>query len=251
MRGRSRTTSTTTTTAEQYVSLGTLEQGIPPVPMPDISSGRVPLPRGIFMRSPEPERRRPRRHPAVERGLRAPAAVGHRGELAYVGTRRRRRLRRPQPQLRRPGGGNARGSTSRWPAPPPSTTGRRGPRAATTRLQVAINRPFKNGLLLKGAYTLSKAKNMADEDGWVGLPWNRPLEVDDNFALAGFDRTHDFQMGFLYDLPFVKNSERAARGDRAEAGSSTGSSPPTRGRRSRSPAPTRRSTARAARRSAR
>jgi len=34
-------------------------------------------------------------------------------------------------------------------------------------LQVALNRPFKNGLLLKGAYTLSKAKDMttSGEDG--------------------------------------------------------------------------------------
>ncbi|MBA2645203.1 MAG: hypothetical protein H0U81_00255, partial [Pyrinomonadaceae bacterium] len=80
--------------------------------------------------------------------------------------------------------------------------------AARTRsryhsLQVAINRPFQNGLLLKGAYTLSRAKNMADEDGWVGLNWNHPLKYEDNFALAGFDRTHVFQMGFVYDLPFL------------------------------------------------
>jgi hypothetical protein len=27
-----------------------------------------------------------------------------------------------------------------------------------------------------------------------------------NFALAGYDRTHNFQMGFLYELPFAKNS---------------------------------------------
>ena len=33
---------------------------------------------------------------------------------------------------------------------------------------MAINRPFKAGLLLKGAYTLSKAKNETDDDGWVG-----------------------------------------------------------------------------------
>ncbi|MBO0863172.1 MAG: hypothetical protein J2P21_32705, partial [Chloracidobacterium sp.] len=71
-------------------------------------------------------------------------------------------------------------------------------------LQVALNRPFKNGLMLKGAYTLSHSMDMADEDGWVGLTWNTPLKYADNFATSGFDRTHVFQMGFLYELPFLK-----------------------------------------------
>jgi len=74
-------------------------------------------------------------------------------------------------------------------------------------LQLALNRPFKNGLLLKGAYTLSKSENMADDDGWVGLTWNTPLKYNDNYALAGYDRTHVFQMGFVYELPFAKNSK--------------------------------------------
>jgi hypothetical protein len=47
---------------------------------------------------------------------------------------------------------------------------------------------------------------MADEDGWVGLTWNSPLMYDQNFALSGFDRTHIFQIGVIYDLPFMKNA---------------------------------------------
>ena len=75
-------------------------------------------------------------------------------------------------------------------------------------LQVALNRPFRNGLLLKGAYTLSRSENETsnDEDGWAGLTWNHPGLLDRNFALAGFDRTHVFQMGFIYELPFAKSS---------------------------------------------
>ncbi len=37
-------------------------------------------------------------------------------------------------------------------------------------LRMALNRPFKNGLLLKGAYTFSKALNEADADGWTVKP---------------------------------------------------------------------------------
>ena len=71
-------------------------------------------------------------------------------------------------------------------------------------LQIGVNRPFKNGLMLKGAYTWSQSKNMADEDGWTGLTWNYLPKYDDNFAIAGFDRTHVFQMGWAYELPFLK-----------------------------------------------
>jgi hypothetical protein len=72
-------------------------------------------------------------------------------------------------------------------------------------LQVGVNRPFKNGLMLKGAYTWSQAKNMADEDGWTGLTWNYAPKYDDNFAIAGFDRTHMFSLGWVYELPFLKD----------------------------------------------
>jgi hypothetical protein len=75
-------------------------------------------------------------------------------------------------------------------------------------LQVALNRPFRNGLLLKGAYTLSRSENETsnDEDGWAGLTWNHPALLERNLATAGFDRTHVFQLGFVYELPFAKDS---------------------------------------------
>ena len=66
-----------------------------------------------------------------------------------------------------------------------------------------MNRPFTKGLLLKGAYTLGKAMNMADDDGWTGLTFNTPSQLDRNYAHAGFDRTHNFQMGFVYQLPLA------------------------------------------------
>jgi hypothetical protein len=73
-------------------------------------------------------------------------------------------------------------------------------------MQMAINRPFKHGLLLKGAYTFSKALNETDDDGWVGLTWNQPSQLHRNYARAGFDRPHVLQMGFVYELPFGRDS---------------------------------------------
>ncbi len=121
-------------TAEQYGWLGTLEHGIPPVPVPDLSSGRVALPPQHLHAHAEPDRRQPRPPAAGERGGRAPLPGRHRDRARVRARALGRRLRRPQPQLRRarrrPGGA---GSTSRWPGPPTSRTGRRAPSAATTR----------------------------------------------------------------------------------------------------------------------
>mgnify|MGYP006144803575 CR=1 FL=1 len=55
-------------------------------------------------------------------------------------------------------------------------------------MQLQLTRPFKKGLLLRGAYTLGKTMNMADQDGWVGVLYNSPEVFDRNYAPAGFDR---------------------------------------------------------------
>jgi len=196
-------------TAEQYFWNTTLEQGIPPVPIPDVSSGQVQLPRGVFFRSPNPtdvDRAIIQQwNVAYERRLPLDVAV----EIAYVGTATDGGYADLNVNFGEPGQGNSglkffeQAGTSAindW--------------AARTKsryhgLQIALNRPFQNGLMLKGAYTLSRAKNMADEDGWVGLTWNHPLMYDANYALAGFDRTHNFQLGFAWELPFLRDDTSA------------------------------------------
>ena len=77
-------------------------------------------------------------------------------------------------------------------------------------LQIALNRSLSQGLMLKGAYTWSKALGMADDEGWAGVAWDHLDVWHRNRARAGYDRTHMFQMGFVYDLPFLKNTNNAA-----------------------------------------
>jgi hypothetical protein len=181
-----------------------LELGIPEIETPDTSSGRIPLPNAVDMRSPElgnVERGAIKSwNVAVERRLLGDlsldvAYVGSAGDDGYADV-----------DINAPtviGGGNE----SR---PFFNEFGRSrnlrlwGARTKTRyqSLQVALNRPFKDGLLLKGAYTLSKAENETDDDGWAGLSYNSPFALDRNFALAGYDRTHNFQLGFLYQLPY-------------------------------------------------
>jgi hypothetical protein len=70
-------------------------------------------------------------------------------------------------------------------------------------LQIALNKPFTKGLMFKGAYTWSRAMNESDADGRTAPAlYQHPLELDRNWALAGFDRTHNFQLGFAYQLPW-------------------------------------------------
>jgi hypothetical protein len=79
-------------------------------------------------------------------------------------------------------------------------------------LQIAVNRSFSKGLLLKGAYTWSHAIDYTDDDGWASVGWNDPNVFQRNRATAGFDRTHVFQLGWVYELPFGKGKPYASSG---------------------------------------
>jgi len=79
-------------------------------------------------------------------------------------------------------------------------------------LQFAINRSFSHGLMLKGAYTYAKAIDYTDEDGWASVGWNWAPVFQRNRAVAGFDRAHNLQMGWVYELPFGAGKMMAKSG---------------------------------------
>ena len=79
-------------------------------------------------------------------------------------------------------------------------------------LQVAVNRSFAKGLMLKGAYTYAKAIDYTDDDGWASVGWNWAPVFQRNRAVAGFDRTHILQIGWVYELPFGKGKMLAKSG---------------------------------------
>ena len=203
IRRRSPTATPARTASRPY---GTLANGIPGAPNPDIASGNIPLPRGVAMRSPDPNdvKRGPPHswNVFIERRLPLDMAVS----VGYVGTRTDGGYADINLNYAESGGnanrqffaqaGNA--DILDWAA---------RTRSRYHSLQIAVNRPFKGGLLLKGAYTFSKALNEADDDGWTGpLTWNQPSQHHRNYARAGFDRPHVLQMGFVYELPFARDS---------------------------------------------
>ena len=42
------------------------------------------------------------------------------------------------------------------------------------------------------------------------VTWNQPSQLDRNYALAGYDRPHMLQIGFVYELPFARRSRKLA-----------------------------------------
>ncbi len=70
-------------------------------------------------------------------------------------------------------------------------------------LQVAFNKQFSKGLLLKGAYTWSHAIDFADDDGWAQTSFFGD-QFSRNRQTAGFDRNQVFQLGWVYELPVGK-----------------------------------------------
>ena len=182
-----------------------LSAGIPNIPLPDISTGVIPMPRNVQTRTPNPD--------DVERGHTQQWNVTFERQLpmdvsvsvAYVGTATDGGYADINVNYAEAGGGDA----GRQFFAQAGTADILDWAARTKRrynaLQTAINRPFKNGLLLKGAYTWSKAMDETDDDGWATLAWSQPSQLSRNYALAGYDRTHNFSMGFLYDMPFAKN----------------------------------------------
>jgi len=201
----------------QFGFFGTLDQGVPDVPTPDISTGSVALPNTVNMGPRSPWGGMIHRgyiqswNLTVERQL--PGDVL--GSLAYVGNQTVRQFMDRDINAATYIGG---GPTSR---PLAATQGRLiealmwdgWGNANYHSLQAALNKNMSRGLYLKGAYTWSKAINMTDDDGWAGLPLtNMPSALERNRAVAGYDRTHMFVMSWVYELPWGKGRPFALSG---------------------------------------
>lgn len=188
----------------QFGWYGTIDQGIPRLEGPDLSSGRVPLPNDYGMQTAVPDStHRGRTHSwnvAIERRLPLNLSV----DIAYVGNRLVGGLPPAEGQtinvnsVQHLGGGDE-------DRPYFVSHGRQldieiySPYRKTSyhALQVGVTRPFTGGLLIKGHYTLSRSKALRTD---YELP--DPAIQERNWARANGDRPHTFQMAFVYQLPW-------------------------------------------------
>lgn len=204
------------TTDPTYVRLGVPNRplggdvGIPPICCPDIEKGRVPLPSVSEMGYPVANQELKRGYIQswnfiVER--RFPGQfVTSVGYVATATVNGFAFLDINASQI--PGSGNA----GRLLFP-------KFGRTATTRewngrthsnyhsLQLTLNRQVRGGLFLKSAYTFSHAIDEANYSDWTAYTWNAAIVFDRNRATATHDVPHNFQFGWLYEMPFGKGKK--------------------------------------------
>ncbi|MEZ5401552.1 MAG: TonB-dependent receptor [Bryobacteraceae bacterium] len=200
--------------ANSFQPFRPLDQGIPSISLPDISSGRVQLPPTAAMRfvsGSELVRGYVQSwNFAIEREL--PAKIV--ASVAYVGTQTTHSFADREINAASPGAGTAGRPLNVKFGRSVDTWAWNGYLSANYHaLQVAANRRVSDGLVLKGAYTYSKAINFTDEDGWTGtLMYNWEPVFSRNRAQAGYNIPHTLQMGFVYELPAGKGKKFATSG---------------------------------------
>jgi hypothetical protein len=196
-----------------FAAASTFEKGVPNVVGPDLSTGIVPLPTNISERSPYAGE--------IHRGyvqtwnftLEHKLPMNVVTSVAYVGMHSVHLLADYDINAGYPGSGTANLpqaaafgrtiATNMWDGYLSSSY---------NSLQVAANRSMAKGLMVKAAYTYSKAIDYTDDDGWASVGWNWAPVFQRNRAAAGFDRTHVLQMGWIYELPFGKGKMLAHEG---------------------------------------
>jgi Carboxypeptidase regulatory-like domain len=201
------TISSTFLNNEPFAYYGTLNQGIPTILSPNLATGRIPLDRAAGEWTPEIDN--------IDRGyiqtwnvsVERQIALRMTVDVAYVGAKGTGGY--GAVDINAPtvlGSGND--------GRPYASLGRFiainswGDRLRTqyNSLQIAVNKPLTRGFMLKGAYTLAKAMNESDNDGRATLNFNTPSELYRNWAPAGFDRRHNLQLGFVYQLPWQSDN---------------------------------------------
>jgi hypothetical protein len=184
-----------------FQPFGSLAQGIPLFNGPDISSGVIPLPltattttlpKGVFNRGYIQSF-----NFTVERQLPGDFVV----KAGYVGTRAIRQNTSMNINAAPPGGGVAgrplyilfgRSVDTSYFLPFQT--------ANYNALQTSLDRRFKDGLLVKVAYTWSKAIAYNDDNG--GLFFNYPAVISRDRAVTSFDRTQVLQAAVVEEVPF-------------------------------------------------
>jgi hypothetical protein len=196
--------------ASSFQAAGSLRTGIPAVPVPDLSQGVIVLPPTVGTQT----------FPAVfKRGyiqsfnvtMQHEIGWGIVGQAGYVGTRAIRQTANVNINASGPGGGNAGRALAKFGRTATINMLMPFGDATYNSLQTQLTRRLSGGSMLGMAYTLSKAKNYADNSD-SGLTWHYEPVWERNWALADFDRTHNLQLYGVYELPFGPGQKWAREG---------------------------------------
>ncbi|MBS1829664.1 MAG: TonB-dependent receptor, partial [Acidobacteria bacterium] len=204
------TISTQYSGASSFQSAGTLRTGIPEVVGPDLSQNEFPLPLAVGTTTfPQVFNRGyvESWNATIQRDI----GSGFNVQAAYVGSRAIRQTVNQNINAAGPGGGNNGralfpkfGRISNITLHTPFDT------VTYDGLQMQATRRV-GAMMLGASYTYSKTLSYGDDTD-SGLTWNWVPMLQRNRALAGFDRTQNFQFYGNYELPFGKGKKMATDG---------------------------------------
>ena len=182
-----------------------IEEGIPAIPDPDLTSGIIPVPGNVTVVTLPDEFKRGRLESwnvAFEKEL----MWGLVGEAAYVGTRTVNQLGVREQNWAPIGGGSAgRQLVQKYGRTAPTLLIAPLGNAHYNGLQTRLSRRFRNGIQFNVNYTLSRAIGIAgapnsDQQPRVRIPEYYYL----NTAISDIDRTHVLNIRGITELPFGK-----------------------------------------------
>ncbi|NWG14578.1 MAG: TonB-dependent receptor, partial [Acidobacteria bacterium] len=190
-----------------YQPFATLARGIPALVFPDISTGVLDMPedveanfiaKGVFRRG---------YIQSWNLIYEAQLPWSFVGSAGYVATRSIRQRTSLELNSAPPGGGNAgRAMYLKFGRTASTEEHAAWQTSQYDSLQASLDRRFKGGLMVKTAYTWSKAMGYNDNSNdrpffLYPAAWHR------NRALQGFDRTHVFRTAWMWNLPFGTNQK--------------------------------------------
>src|SRR5262249_9559505 len=193
-----------------FIPVTTLRQGlINTSTPPDATKGSIPLPSNTGTTTFPKEPKRDRIHSFnffIERQL----PLQFTTQIGYVGTRAVNQMSNINVNAGAPGTGtNGRALFGKFGLTADITSIQ--PYGTTTYdgLQLLVKRQW-GGSQFGTTYTWSKTINFADNDGGPRIQYLP--EKQRNRGLAGYDRTHNIQMYWVYDMPFGKGQRWAQEG---------------------------------------
>ncbi len=186
-----------------YAYVGRTEDGIPPVPVPTLGNGIIDIPGNVSAKTLDTNFRRGYVESfnfTVQREI----TPGLSAQLGYVGTRGIRQQVSQELNWAPVGTGNA-GRVLNQAYGRVASTLLQAPfsTANYNALQAQLTRRFSGGFSVQASYTFSKAIAYADEADST-LAFNIPASFGRDRSVTGYDRTHNFQAGFVAESPFGK-----------------------------------------------
>jgi hypothetical protein len=185
--------------ATTFQPIGRIEQGIPAINIPDLTTGAVALPLTATTQTLLAGEFRRGYIQSFNFTFERELPWGFIGSAGYVGTRTINQMASINVNAAEPGGGAAgRPLSARFGRRVDLSVIRPFQTGNYDSLQARLDRRLSAGLSTKVAYTFGKAINWTD-DSAGGLTFNAPSQLGRNRARANYDRTHTFRWAWVYE----------------------------------------------------